>query len=262
MPGPNSIGWPGGLTSNCWFSPPLAAALPALGGESVVEQLLLVGNEIAQILHHAAGALLLRTLGEVAGLEPLEHVLELGQHALGQVLRPRLGELLDIFENLVEVLLRHKLVAVLLGLGRHVALVLLLRGKRLQVARQRRAQLVDEALDLLGRGSLLQRLHQRVLGGIQGALGLGQIALLDAERRRPELIDDAGDAFARAVAAQPPIGVAQGEIDDTVVDHLVAPEGERFERIGHAFRSAGIAHQLLALLDHRPGQRLGEGPLG
>ena len=158
--------------------------------------------------------------------------------------------------------MRHKLVAVLLGLGRHVALVLLLRGKRLQVARQRRAQLVDEALDLLGRGSLLQCLHQRVLGGIQGALGLGQIALLDAERRRPELIDDAGDALARAVAAQPPIGVAQGEIDDTVVDHLVAPESERFESRSHPFRSAGIAHQLLALLDHRPSQRLGEGPLG
>src|SRR6187397_1920908 len=52
--------------------------LLALGLECVVEQLLLLRHKIAQILHHAPGALLLRALGEIAGLEPVEDVLELG----------------------------------------------------------------------------------------------------------------------------------------------------------------------------------------
>ena len=106
-----------------------------------------------------------------------------------------------LLEQLVEVLLGDELVAVLLLLRRHVALVLRLRGERLEIARQRGAELIDKALDLLGRGVLLQRLRERVLRGLHVALGLGQVAVLDAQRHRPELIDDAGHARARGVAA-------------------------------------------------------------
>ena len=162
---------------------------------------------------------------------------------------------------LIEVLLRHQLIAVLLRLRRHVALVLLLRGERLEIARQRRAELIDQTLDLLRRRPLLQRLHQCVLRRVQGALGLGQIAFLDAERRRPQLLDHRCDGVARSVGAQPPIGVAQGQIHRAVVDHLVAAERQRLDRVGDGLGCVGVAHQLLALLDHRLGQRLGEIPL-
>ena len=196
MPGPKSIGWPGGLTSNCWLCSPLALALLALGLERVVEQLLLLRDDVVQVLHHAARALLLGVLGDVPGLHALENVLELRQHALSHLLGAGLGELLDVAQHLVEVLLGEELIAVLLLLLlRHVALVLRLLGERLHVARQGIAQIVDELLDLLGRGILLQRLRERVLRRFELALGLGQVAVLDAERDLPELIDDAADAL-------------------------------------------------------------------
>src|SRR4029078_12595905 len=45
-----------------------ACALLALRRERIVEQLLLIGYDVAQIFHHAAGALLLRVLDEIPGL--------------------------------------------------------------------------------------------------------------------------------------------------------------------------------------------------
>ena len=145
-----------------------------------------------------AAALLLRVLGEIAGLQPLENVLELRQHALGHFLGSRLGQVLDVLENLIEVLLRHQLIAVLLLLRRHIALVLLLGGERLEIARQRRAEIVDQTLDLLRRRPSFKRLQQRVLSCVQGALGLGQVALFDAQRRLPQLLDHGRDASREA----------------------------------------------------------------
>ena len=203
-----------------------------------------------------------RALGEVAGLQAVENVLELRQHLLSHVLGARLRQLLDVLQHLVEVLLGDELIAVLLVLRRHIALFLRLAGERLEVAGERGAQLIDQALDLLRRGVLLEPLGQRVLRRLYVALGLGQVAVLDAQRHRPQLVDHAGDARARVVARQPPIGVAQRQIDEAVVDDLLAAQGQRLERAGDAFDRVRLAHQALPLFDHRLSKRLGEGALG
>ena len=141
----------------------LLAALLALCLERLVEQLLLLGNEVVQVLHHLAGALLLGVVGKGAGLEALENVLELTQHLLGHVLRARLGELLDIVEKLVEFLVGDHLLAVLALLLWQIAFLLGLLGKRLEIAAQGAAQFIDQALDLFRRGALLQGFGELLL---------------------------------------------------------------------------------------------------
>ena len=67
--------------------------------------------------------------------------------------------------------------------------VLGLLGELLEELRQRLTQLLHELLDLLVGGALLERLLQPVLGRAQGALGVRQVAVLDAQGNVPELGD-------------------------------------------------------------------------
>ena len=200
---------------------------------------------------------------EVAGLQPLENVLELAQHLLGKLLRPRLGELLDIVEKLVELLVGDGLLAVFRFLvGSRISVLLRLLGERLQIARQRAAQLIDQAIELLRRSVPLQSLAQPVLRRLHVALGFGNVAVLDAERQVPELAHHARDRLGRLIVVEPPISVAQGEIDRAVGDRPLAADGQGIERHGDLARRIPLAHELLALLDHRLGKRLGEFALG
>src|SRR5262249_21772684 len=57
---------------------------------------------------------------------------------------------------------------------------------------------------------------------------------------------------------QAPVGVAQRQIDEAVIDDLVLAQGQRLKRAGHDVGRSRIAHELLALLDYRLGERLGE----
>ena len=79
-----------------------------------------------------------------------------------------------------------------LVLARSALLLLALHalGELAQELVHRLAQLVGEALDLLVGGAALQRLAQALLGGAQLALGLGQVAVLDLQRHRPEPVGD------------------------------------------------------------------------
>ena len=90
--------------------------------------------------------------------------------------------------------------------------VLRLLGELLEELRQRLPQLLHQLLDLLVGGALLERLLQALLGGAQGALGVGQVAVLDAQGNVPQLGDDAvarRRACRRAAGANRP-SAAQG----------------------------------------------------
>ena len=196
-----------------------------------------------------------------AGLEALENVLELTQHLLGHVLRARLGELLDIVEKLVELLVGDHLLAVLALLLWQIAFLLGLLGKRLEIAAKGAAQFIDQALDLFRRGALLQGFGELLLRLLHVPLGLGNVAVLDAERQLPELVHHARDRLRRLIVVEPPIGIAQRKIDGHVRDRALIADGQRIERHGDPARRILLAHELLALLDHGSGERLGEIPL-
>ena len=57
----------------------------ALLAEGVVEQLLLAADDVAELVHHLAEALVLALIGHAAGLQPVEQVAQLAQHLLGHV---------------------------------------------------------------------------------------------------------------------------------------------------------------------------------
>ena len=175
--------------------------------EGVVEQLLLAADDVAELVHHLAEALVLALVGHAAGLQPVEQIAQLAQHLLGHVAVAGARHVLEIAQHLLEILLVQELVVAVVAL--HRRLVLRLLGQLLQELRQRLPQLLHQLLDFLVRGALLERLLQALLGGAQAALGIGQVAVLDAQRNVPQLGDDAVAPGARAVALQAPIGRAQ-----------------------------------------------------
>ena len=64
-----------------------------------------------------------------------------------------------------------------------IAFLLRLLGKGLQIPPKRVAQIIDEALDFLGRRILLKRFAQAVLRRLNVTLGFGNIAVLDVSRK-------------------------------------------------------------------------------
>ncbi len=167
------------------------ALLPllALLAEGVVEQLLLTADDVAELVHHLAHALVLALVGHAARLQPVEQVAQLAQHLLGHVAVAGARHVLEVAQHLLEILRGHELVVAVQPLHRRRVLRLL--GELLEELRQRLTQLLHELLDLLVGGALLERLLQPVLGRAQGALGVRQVAVLDAQRDVPELGDDA-----------------------------------------------------------------------
>ena len=141
-------------------------------------------------------------------------------------------------------------------------LALGLPGELLQELRQRLAQLLHQALDLLVAGAVAQRLLQLLLRRPQRALGVGQIAVLDPQRHVPQLGDHAVAAGARILALQAPVGRPQAQKHLQVVDEALRLRREGIERLGHQQPVARILHQPPALLDHGARQQLGEAPLG
>ena len=89
-------------------------------------------------------------------------------------------------------------------------------GELLDVLAQRVAQLLHQVVDLgIGR-TLLQSLGELVLRLAQRALGIGQIAVLDAQRELPQPVGDALDRLARVLAPERMVDGAQAEIDSRI----------------------------------------------
>ena len=128
-------------------------ALPLLAflREGFVQKLLLVRCDLIEVPHRLLSLLLLLALGKIVGLEPVENIVELGQHLLRHVLGTGLGQVLDALQHFVEVLLGDHVVAVLRILTGHLRLVFLLSREGLEIAGEGGAQFLDAALDIFGR---------------------------------------------------------------------------------------------------------------
>src|SRR6185503_480500 len=113
----------------------LALLLASLLAEGVVEQLLLAADDVAELVHHLAEALVLALIRHAAGLQPVEQVAQLAQHLLGHVPVAGARHVLEIAQHLLEVPLVEELVVAVEPL--HRRLVLRLLGELLQELRQR-----------------------------------------------------------------------------------------------------------------------------
>ena len=76
----------------------------------------------------------------------------------------------------------------------------------------RLAQLLRQLRDLLVGGAVLERLAKLLLGGAEFLGGERQVAVLDAERDRPEIVDDPAQRVVVARLDEPVVGAAQREI--------------------------------------------------
>ncbi len=144
-----------------------------------------------------------------------------------------------------------------------IALLLALHalGELLQKLVERGAQLLGKLLDLLVRGAALQRLAQLLLRRAQIPLGVGEIAVLDAQRHLPEKIGDGEHVRIGARALQAIQRRVQAEIDARRGAELVGRDEQRFERILDAGALVRRENEVAALLDQRTRQRLHEGSL-
>ena len=235
----------------------------ALLAEGVVEELLLTADEVPELVHHLHHLLVLLALlaGHAARLELLQQIAQLTEHLLRILARPLPRHVLDVAHHALEVALAQHAV------GRHTRRHLLRRlpfglaGELLHELVERLAQLVHEPLDLFVGGALLKRLGEVLLGFTHTPLGFGEIAVLEAQRDVPELIDHALHAGARAVAHKPPVGGAQAEIGMTIGEETVRLHSNRVEADQDLIAIAGILDQAAALLDDRPRDRVLEAPL-
>ena len=206
-----------------------ALALTALLAERVVKQLLLMAEQVAELVHHLAETLALALVGHAAGLQAVSRVAQLAQHLLRHVPVARARHVLQVAQHLLDVLRRHELAAAIHAL--HRRLVLRLLGELLHELRQRLTQLLHELLDLLVRRAVLQGLRQALLGGAQGALGIGEIAVLDAQRDAPQL---RRHAVARALrvpraadASRPTAGPGNLQVLDETLGSSVSASSAR-----------------------------------
>ena len=239
---------------------PLLALLTTLLAERVVEQLLLARDDVAELVHHLAHALVLALVGHAARLQTIQQVAQLAQHLLGHVAVARARHVLEILQHLIEILRRHHLVAA--GALRLLLLALGLLAQLVEELRQCLPQLLHQALDLLVGCALLDGFRQALLGGLQRTLGIREVAVLDAQRHVPQLGDDAVADRTRGRLLQAVEDGAQAEIDLQIVDELLRLQRQRLERAGDLQAVARVLDQLAPLLDDGAGQRLGEAPLG
>ena len=149
------------------------------------------------------------------------------------------------------------------GSGSRACWLLLLHalGEFAQELVHRLAQLVGEALDLLVRGAAVHGFAQAVLRGAQFPLRIGQIAVLDLQRHRPQPV---GDLHEILVGLGPPQALraeAQAHEHAPLRRELVRRDEQRIERDLDALAVVRIEHELAPLLDEGLGERLGEGPL-
>ena len=134
-------------------------------------------------------------------------------------------------------------------------------GELAQEFVHRRAQLLHELVDFLVAGAAFERILQRLLRLAKTLLGGRQVAVLDAERDLPEIGDDVAQRLVVLGRLQPRARAHQHQIVGHVVERVLRPERDRVHQVEHVPLLVGVERQDAALLDHRPGERIGERPL-
>jgi len=229
--------------------------------EGLVAKLLLLANHVAELVerrHHVVAVVAVHVLSGPRHLQVLEDRLQLLEQPLGGVLGAGLVELLDPVEHVLEVL-RPDLARI--GVERPGELLRILAhllGHGLHEPVERRAKLIGQALDLLLARAPLQSLTERFLRGAQLRLGVGDVAVLDLDRHRPEATHD----FAQVVVA---LGVreliedrTQAEIDARFWNELLRRDRHGVERLQQLAPRFRVERQYAPELDQRARQRLDE----
>src|SRR3984885_287400 len=162
--------------------------------EGLVAQLLLFPDHVAEFVQRLLHVLVAGLAG-LRHLQVFQHLLQLLEQLLGGVLVAGARQPLHALDHVVEVLLAHHP-----GIGierpcQGLRIVAHLLGELAHEIIQRRAQIVGELLNLLVAGAAFQRLLERVLGRAQRLVDIGDVAVFDGDRERPQ----AGDNFAQRV---------------------------------------------------------------
>ena len=243
----------------------LAALLPApvlALLEGAVAQFLLLLDHVAELIelrHHVAEVVAVHIRRR--HLQVLHHLLELLQKLTGRILGAVARQVLQPVEHVLEILRAHRAGVAVERPGK-LLIVLLLLAHRLHVAIHRGAQLVHELLEVLLAGAALERLAQRLLGVAQRRLRVGNVAVLEADRHRPQPPDDVAQIVVGLGANQRPEDRAQPEIDAGVGRELLRRHRQRVERGDDERSRIGVEREIAPLLDQRLRQRLGEDALG
>ena len=226
----------------------------------LVAQLLLLADHVAELVQR----LLHVAVAGLAGLRHLQvfqHLLQLLEQLLGRILVAGARQALHAVDHVLEILLAQHL-----GIGierprQLLRIVALLFGELAHEIVQRRAQVFGELLDLLVAGAALQRLLERLLGGPQRLVDVGDIAVLDGDGERPQRGDDLAQSGIGAGGLQLPRHAVETEILAGLGREQMRRDHQRIERGIDLPDLIGVERQNAALLDQRPRQRLGEQPL-
>ena len=131
-------------------------------------------------------------------------------------------------------------------------------GERLHELLQGIAQLLGELGDLLVGGVVLQRLLEGVLGGAQLLGSQRPVAVLEAERDRPQVVDYPAEIVVAPRLDQPVVGGPQQQVVAEVRHAGVGRRRQRVETVSDVRRGVRVERQLRPLLDHGARQLVGE----
>ena len=162
------------------------------------------------------------------------------------------GEVLDLVEHPLEILRAEHLHVGIRRQVRHVRVAPRLLRQRLQELLHRLAELLGEPCDLLVGGAVLQRLAERLLGVAERLGGERQVAVLDAERDRPEIVDQLAELVVVPRVLQPVIGAAEREIIADVVEGVLGRQRQRVERVADQRRGVGVHARAWRAARRRP----------
>ena len=153
--------------------------------ERLVAQLLLLADHVAELVQRLLHVVIagLAGLGE---LQALQHLLQLIEQLLRRVLVAGARQPLQAVEHVVEVLLTHDLGVGIERPGQGLRIVAKLLGQLAHEVIERRAQILGELPDFLVAGAALEGLLERVLGRTKRLVDIGDVAILDRDRERPQ----------------------------------------------------------------------------
>ena len=151
-------------------------------------------------------------LARARHLQVFQHLLQSGRATARRVLGAGAGELLHAVEHTLKIL-GAELARILVERPRHLRVLAHLLGERLQELVERRPQVVHQLLEFLVGGAALERLTQRLLGGAQLLLGVGDVAVLELGRHRPQPLHHVAQVVVRLGLGEIPVDRAQAEID-------------------------------------------------
>ncbi len=228
--------------------------------EGLVAQLLLLADHVAEFVErllHVAFA----GLPRLRHLQAFQHLLELLEQLLGGVLVAGARQTLHAVDHVVEILLAQHLGVGIERPGELLRIVALLLGELAHEVLHRLAQILGELLDLLVAGAALQGLLKRVLRGAQRLVDVGDVAVLDRHRERPQAGHDLAQGIVGARRLELPRHAVEPEILPGLRHEQLRRDHQPVERSIDVRVPVGVEREDAALLDQRARQRLGEQPL-